>query len=92
MPHTQQIWAVDQLGDDWASVEVDGNHVVRIPRWLLPSDVREGNVYQVRQQRRAGRSVVTVTADAEEEARRLERSRRQVERPLPSDPGGDIQL
>lgn len=92
MATSNQIWSIDSINDDWVSIEIDGGQIVRMPVWLLPAGVREGDVYAVQCERETGRSVVTIVVDEKEKAQRLERSRRQVERKLGNDPGGDITL
>jgi hypothetical protein len=92
MATSNQIWSIDSINDDWASVEVDGGQIVRMPVWLLPPGAREGDVYAVQRETGPGRSVVMIVVDEKEKARRLARSRRQVERRAGNDPGGDITL
>jgi len=92
MALSNQIWSIDTLSDTSASVEMDGGHIVPIPRWMLPQGVQEGDVYRVQHEVGATKSVVTIVVDAEEKARRLARSKAQVARKSGNDPGGDITL
>lgn len=87
---------VDRFAGDLVVVEVDGDRFLDLPRWLLPSGLREGDV--VTAQVEAGergeggerRVVLAVDRAATEAARQeaealLTRLRRR-------DPGGDLQL
>lgn len=76
-----QLWVIDQIEEQIASVEVDGRATVSIPIWMLPHGVQEGDVLRV-----------TIVPDAAEQARRLERSRQQVAVKSKGDPGGDVTL
>jgi len=87
-----QIWSIDALDGEWASIEVGDGQIVRMPRWVLPQEAREGDVYRVRQEVGVGRSVVTIVVDVEEAARRLARSKGQVGRKSGNDRGGDVVL
>ena len=85
-------WVVDQVGEDSATVEVDGKSFKTVPRWVLPRDVQEGDVLRVQHDHQAGRSVLMIVADNEERLRRLAQSREQVAKGTETDPGGDIVL
>ena len=76
-----QVWVIDQIEEQIASVEVDGRAAVSIPMWMLPHEVHEGDVLRV-----------TIVPDHEEQARRLEQSRQQVAVKSKGDPGGDVTL
>ncbi|CAN5446449.1 hypothetical protein BH24GEM3_BH24GEM3_23800 [soil metagenome] len=84
---------VDRFEGDLVVVEADGDRFLDLPRWLLPSRLREGDV--VTAQADTGESgerrlVLSVDRAATQAARQeaealLSRLRRR-------DPGGDIQL
>jgi hypothetical protein len=83
-------WVVDSIDEGIAAVEEDGERIVRVPRWMLPDEAREGSVLSVRRESGDGGVVLRIELDARAEAEALERSRRQVgER---SGDGGDITL
>ncbi len=90
---TSHIWVVDQINDAWVSVEVDGEDSQRVPLWLFPRSVHEGDVFRVHREVDTGQVRVEITADTEEQKRRLDASKEQVAKALnPNDPGGDIML
>jgi len=81
------------MDDDFARVEVDGERMITVPLWLLPTDVREGDVLRVEHRRAVDESAFVITRDVGEGERRLERSREQVARiPVDRGPGGDVVL
>jgi hypothetical protein len=84
-------WVVDSIGEGIATVEEDGERILRVPRWMLPDDAREGSVLSVTREAHDGDVALRIGPDAEGEAAALERSRRQVERET-GDEGGDIAL
>jgi hypothetical protein len=84
-------WTVDALEDDVARVEIDAERMVSVPRWLLPADVREGDVLRVVHEREGERSVVTVERDAGETLLAYERSAAQL-REIEPRGTGDIVL
>lgn len=86
-------WIVDALADDVARVEIDGERVVGVPRWLLPEEVREGDVLRVRQLRAGDRARLFIERDAEATRLARERSAEQVaDIRVARDGGGDIVL
>jgi hypothetical protein len=95
MPTSEHRWIVDAVDDDVARVEVDGGVVVTVPRWLLPTGVREGEVLRVTHDRGRRQSAVRIERDPE--ATRQARARsagRLAQRELPPTPDarGDIEL
>jgi hypothetical protein len=73
-------WAVDQVEEGTAAVEQDGDHVYQIPRWLLPDNARDGDVFTAsRTASRDGSVVITVRLeqkmDRSANAARAKRSR-----------------
>lgn len=86
-------WLVDALAEEVARVEIDGERVVNVPRWLLPADAREGDVLRVRHLRAGDRARLFVERDAEATRQARERSAEQVAGiPVAGDGGGDIVL
>lgn len=73
------VWVIDQINEPSAAVEVDGGSIMTVPTWILPEGVQEGDVFRVRHERQAGRVELVIEHDAEEQRRRLARSKAQVE-------------
>lgn len=92
MPQTQRTWTVDSIEEGIAAVEEQGGRMIRVPAWLLPDGVREGDVVAVTREGGDGAAVLTFRVDREATERALARSREQVERLRSRDPGGDIVL
>lgn len=67
-------WAVDALHESAARVEEDGERMLTVPRWLLPTTAREGDVLAV-VRRPDGRSGVTIDVVIDREATRAARER-----------------
>ncbi|HEU4628900.1 MAG TPA: DUF3006 domain-containing protein [Gemmatimonadaceae bacterium] len=85
-------WIVDALEENAARVEI-GGAIFTVPRWLLPEDVREGDIVRVSQTRKASRATLMVERDEAATRAALDRSAEQVrERGTAPDPGGDITL
>ncbi len=84
-------WIVDSIAEESATIEEDGERIVRVPLWLLPEGVREGSVLTVTRGVEAEGVELRIELDAEGEAEALERSRRQVEGGT-GDAGGDVVL
>lgn len=86
-------WAVDRIEEGTAAVEQDGDHVYEVPRYLLPSDARDGDVLSVTVASAApGEATISVRIDRAANApppaaRPGRKPRRAV-----NDPGGDIVL
>lgn len=96
MPTERHTWIIDSLAERVATVEVDGDATVRLPRWVLPREAGEGDVLAVSHERDAdGRaSTLRITVDRKATERALRRSQQQVApgRKSKGDPGGDITL
>lgn len=92
--HEEHVWMVDAMEEAVAAVLEDGERLRHLPRWLLPPDVREGDIVRVRTEPAEGgalRLEVRVDREATESAYR--RSEEQVSGvPRSHDPGGDIVL
>jgi hypothetical protein len=94
---TRHSWAVDSLGEGTASIEHDGDRVFHVPRSLLPTEAREGDVLDVRvtTSTEGGRQIVTVNVRVDPKAtdKSTDASARQVDRiRRGNDPGGDVRL
>ena len=84
-------WVVDVIEDDAAAVEVDGQRVTPIPRWLLPTNAKDGDVLRVTHSRSASRSTFTIEVDRDATRLSYERSAEQL-RNAPPGGSGDIDL
>lgn len=85
-------WVVDSVEEEVAAVHQDDGRLVRVPAWILPAGTREGDVLSVEHSAADGVSSLRITIDRAATDDELRRSREQVERRLPHDPGGDIVL
>lgn len=85
-------WVVDSVEEEVAAVHQDDGRLVRVPVWILPAGTREGDVLSVEHSAVDGASSLRITVDRAATDDALRRSREQVERRLPPDPGGDIVL
>ena len=88
---SRHTWVVDVIEDDAAAVEVDGRRVTPIPRWLLPTDARDGDVLRVIHTRSASRSTFTIEVDHDATRLTYERSAEQL-RNAPPGGTGDLDL
>ena len=88
---SRHTWVVDVVEDEAAAVEVDGRRVTPIPRWLLPTDARDGDVLRVIHSRSASRSTFTIEVDHDATRLAYERSAEQL-RNAPPGGSGDIDL
>ena len=88
---SHHTWVVDVIEDDAAAVEVDGRRVTPIPRWLLPTDAKDGDVLHVTHTRSASRSTFTIEVDHGATRLAYQRSAEQL-RSSPPGGSGDIDL
>jgi Protein of unknown function (DUF3006) len=97
MPPRAHYWRIDGIDEGVARVEEDGERMLSIPRHLLPSGVKEGQVLRVTRDP-AGKSSValTITIDDAATSTELARSREQTAatqaRSRKRDPGGNVSL
>ena len=86
-------WAVDRIEEGTAAVEQDGDHVYEIPRYLLPTDARDGDVLSVTVGPAAGGEVtISVRIDRAATANKGSAKLARLKRRPDKDPGGDIVL
>jgi hypothetical protein len=90
-------WAIDGIENGMARIEEDGERMITLPAWLLPSGAREGQMLQVTTAPgEQGTLVITVAADEEATAESLARSKatmaRAMARSKKRDAGGDVAL
>ena len=88
---SRHTWVVDVIEDDAAAVEVDGRRVTPVPRFLLPSDARDGDVLRVTHARSGTRSAFTIEVDHDATRVAFQRSAQQL-RGAPPGGSGDIDL
>ena len=91
MPEQRHRWIIDVLDPHSASVEVDGERLVDLPRWILPADAAEGDVLDVRHARDARASQLTIELDDLATAAARDASREQLA-DAPDGGKGDITL
>lgn len=96
MAAKQYRWVLDSIEESVASVEIDGERTVQLPKWLLPRGVKEGDVLQVTHDvaESGEESRLSIVVDRAGTSAAMERSARQVGSTArsPNDPGGDIKL
>lgn len=96
MPESTHRWVIDAFEENAASIEVDGETMVTMPRWLLPDGAKQGDVLEVRHDRppKGHRSTLTIEVDAAATKQALAESAAQVKKGAkrPNDPGGNITL
>jgi hypothetical protein len=92
MPEEHHRWIVDVLDAHGATVEVDGERLVTLPRWLLPAELREGDVLTVRHERHAQASRLVVEVDRAATAAAHDASREQLASAPDHASSGDITL
>lgn len=85
-------WVVDSLEEGVAAVHQDDGRLVHVPAWILPAGTREGDVLAVEPAFAEGACTLRITLDRAATDDALRRSREQLARALPPDPGGDIVL
>jgi DUF3006 family protein len=96
MPESTHRWVIDEIEENAASIEVDGDEMITMPRWLLPDGARQGDVLAVRHDRptKGRRSALTIEVDADATNQALAESAAQVKKGTErrNDPGGNITL
>ena len=83
---------VDRIEGDLVVVELADGRTLDLPRWMLPPDLREGDVVATRVERSEDGVRLETKVDADETRRRRASAKETVERLSARDPGGDIQL
>jgi hypothetical protein len=92
-PTAEHRLVVDRFEGDLAVVEVDGGPALDLPRWLLPREVKEGDVVRVRADQSA-EGTLRLEARLDPEATRAARgdAAARLRRLRARDPGGDVEL
>ncbi|HEX5972550.1 MAG TPA: DUF3006 domain-containing protein [Gemmatimonadaceae bacterium] len=95
---TSHRWAVDAIEEGMARIEEDGERMITVPLYLLPADVREGQIFDVTTAvgKAKGTLVVTVAADEAATAESLAKSKATMASAMAQsrkrDRGGDVAL
>lgn len=94
MSQRMHRWIIDSIEEEVAAVEEDGSRLIHLPTWMLPNDIREGDILHVERKEDASGAVeLRVQPDPAATAEARRRSAEQVRSvPQPHDPGGDIVL
>ena len=83
---------IDHFEGALAVVELDGQVLLDLPRWLLPADARADDVLTVAVSGDAARASITIQHDTAATAGARAAARAAVGRLQRRDPGGDYQL
>ena len=93
---TEHRWVVDGIEEGVARIEEDGGRILTVPAWLLPPDVKEGQLLRVTRTASPGTSILTIALDSAGTAAALAKSKATVEKAtkesMKRDPGGDVTL
>ena len=83
---------IDRFEGDYAVVEVDGGRTLDLPRWMLPRELKEGDVIRATLNARDDSCQVAFRVDPDETHQRRRAASQAVQRLRERDPGGDIEL
>jgi hypothetical protein len=90
------LWIIDGIEEGIARIEEDGGRIIHLPRSLLPSGAREGQILRVTSTPGQGRTELTIEIDEAATAAALARSKAQTAATMAAsrkrDPGGDVSL
>jgi hypothetical protein len=93
---TEHRWTIDAVEEGIVRIEEDGERMMRVPRYLLPSGAREGQILRVTSKPSKGRTEVTIEIDEAATAAALVKSKAQTGATMAAskkrDPGGDVAL
>jgi hypothetical protein len=97
MPDTQNhLWTIDAVEEGIARIEEDGERMIHLPRYLLPSGAREGQILRVAAKPGKGRTDLTIEIDEAATAAAMAKSKAQTSAIMAAskkrDPGGDVAL
>jgi hypothetical protein len=89
-------WTIDSIEEGIARLEAGGERIIHLPRHLLPSGAREGQILRVTSKPGEARSELTIEIDEAATAAALARSRARTTATMAAskkrDPGGDVSL
>jgi hypothetical protein len=83
---------VDRIEGEVVVVELSDGRTLELPRWMLPLDLREGDVIAARVEHEGPHARLETWVDAGETERRRAAAKELVKRLSARDPGGDIEL
>ena len=94
MASSRHRWVVDGVEEHSARVEIDGDEVITLPRWLLPEGAADGDVLTVEHERKRGGSRLTIVTDRASTTEAMRKSAEQVRKTdgKSKDAGGEIEL
>ena len=91
-----RIWTIDAVEEGIARIEEDGERIIRIPRYLLPTGAREGQILRVTSKPGKSKTELTIEIDEAATAAALAKSKAQTTATMAAskkrDPGGDVAL
>ena len=92
------LWAVDGIEEGMARIEEDGDRMITVPVYLIPTGIREGQLLRVTSTTGEddGTLLVTVVIDEKATADALAKSKATTAKTMSAskkhDPGGDVAL
>jgi hypothetical protein len=93
---TDRLWTIDSIEEGIARLEEDGGRMISLPRHLLPSAAREGQILRVTGNPGKHKIELTIEIDEAATAAALARSKAQTAATMAAsrkrDPGGDVAL
>ena len=93
---TPHLWTIDSIEEGIARIEADGGRVIHLPRSLLPSGAREGQILRVTSKPAKGKIELTIEIDEVATGAALAKSKAQSAATMAAskkrDPGGDVAL
>ena len=92
------LWAVDGIEEGMARIEEDGDRMIAVPVYLIPTGIREGQLLRVTSTTGEddGTLLVTVVIDEKATADAFAKSKATTAKAMSAskkhDPGGDVAL
>jgi hypothetical protein len=90
------LWIIDGIEEGIARIEEDGGRIIHLPRSLLPSGAREGQILRVTSTPSQGRTELIIEIDEAATAAARAKSKAQTAATMAAsrkrDPGGDVSL
>jgi hypothetical protein len=89
---TEQVYVVDQLDNDIATLVSDAGRTITLPKSRLPLQIAEGSVLRVPLDRGGALDWPAAWIDKEETRRRRNEAENMLRDLRDRDPGGDVKL
>ena len=93
---TTHVWTIDSMEEGIARIEEDGERIISIPCYLLPSNAREGQILRVASKPGKGKTELSIEIDEAATAAALAKSKARSDATMAAskkhDPGGDVAL